>query len=354
MSNLVGNMRLPYLTWLWRCVMIILVKFRRVYMATTETLEQALQSLIEDTKQYREEAKRHREEYLEEIKQYHQGVNGRFEKIEQVMAELTDWAKQSKQIHKQTQLELAELAKQSQLKLDEQSQRIKLELAELAKQSKQIHKQTQLELAELAKQSQLKLDEQSQRIKLELAELAKQSQLKLDEQSQRIKLELEASAKQIKQTTQQMGELSQRMGTLVEDMVSPDMLRILRQVASIPEEVPGIVNVRVKEFYPGKVLNGHTQMIEVDAIARCGEYVLVNETKTTFKVKHVDAFLKTLGQLRDYFPALVGQQIFGVISSLRIDPSVVTRASRQGLLVLSLGEGMLELQNEPGFKPKLF
>ncbi len=292
MSNLVGNMRLPYLTWLWRCVMIILVKFRRVYMATTETLEQALQSLIEDTKQYREEAKRHREEYLEEIKQYHQGVNGRFEKIEQVMAELTDWAKQSKQIHKQTQLELAELAKQSQLKLDEQSQRIKLEL--------------------------------------------------------------EASAKQIKQTTQQMGELSQRMGTLVEDMVSPDMLRILRQVASIPEEVPGIVNVRVKEFYPGKVLNGHTQMIEVDAIARCGEYVLVNETKTTFKVKHVDAFLKTLGQLRDYFPALVGQQIFGVISSLRIDPSVVTRASRQGLLVLSLGEGMLELQNEPGFKPKLF
>ncbi len=276
-------------------------------MATTETLEQALQSLIEDTKQY------------------HQGVNGRFEKIEQVMAELADWAKQSKQIHKRTQLELAELAKQSQLKSDEQSQRIKLELAESAK----------------------RLDE---RIKLELAESAK----RLAEQSQRTKLEFESLAKQIKQTTKQMGEQSQRMGTLVEDMVSPDMLRILRQVASIPEEVPGIVNVRVKEFYPGKVLNGHAQMIEVDAIARCGEYVLVNETKTTFKVEHVDAFLKTLSQLRDYFPAFEGRQIFGVISSLRIDPSVVTRASRQGLLVLSLGEGMMELQNEPGFKPKLF
>ncbi len=254
-------------------------------MATTETLEQALQSLIEDTK-------RSREQYLEDTKRSRERADSRFEQMEQSWSRLD-----------QAMASLAAQSERTQLKLDTLAEQTRWELADLAKQ-------TRWELADLAKQ--------------------------------------------VKQTTQQMGEQAQRMGTLVEDMVSPDMLRILRRVVAVPEEVPGVVNVRVKEFYHGKELNGHAQTIEVDAIARCGEYVLVNETKTTFKVKHVDAFLKKLGQLRDYFPEFVGRQIFGVISSLRIDPSVVTRASRQGLLVLSLGEGMMELQNEVGFKPKLF
>ena len=188
----------------------------------------------------------------------------------------------------------------------------------------------------------------------ELSEQSKQTQLELQSLAKQTQAELDSLAKQVKETTKQMGEQSRRMGTLVEDIVAPDMLRILRQVANIPEEVEGIINVRHKEFYGGKELNGHPHMLELDAIARCGDYALINETKTTLRSEDVKDFVARLAIVRDYFPQLVGKKIIGAVSSLWIDESLRKQATRQGLLVLALGEGMLQLQNEAGFQPKIF
>jgi len=236
-------------------------------MATTETLEQVLKLLMEDTKRYRQRTE-------EDTKRYRQ----------------------------QSEVSAA---------------RVDKALSELSEQSKQ----TQLELQSLAKQTQAELD---------------------------------SLAKQVKETTKQMGEQSRRMGTLVEDIVAPDMLRILRQVAGISEDIEGIINVRHKEFYGGKELNGHPHMLELDAIARCGDYALINETKTTLRSEDVKDFVARLAIVRDYFPQLVGKKIIGAVSSLWIDESLRKQATRQGLLVLALGEGMLQLQNEAGFQPKIF
>ena len=188
----------------------------------------------------------------------------------------------------------------------------------------------------------------------ELSEQSKQTQLELQSLAKQTQAELDSLAKQVKETTKQMGEQSRRMGTLVEDIVAPDMLRILRQVAGISEDIEGIINVRHKEFYGGKELNGHPHMLELDAIARCGDYALINETKTTLRSEDVKDFVARLAIVRDYFPQLVGKKIIGAVSSLWIDESLRKQATRQGLLVLALGEGMLQLQNEAGFQPKIF
>ncbi len=95
-------------------------------------------------------------------------------------------------------------------------------------------------------------------------------------------------------------------------------------------------------------------MIELDAVAECGEYVLINETKNTFRPEYVTTFLERLGQVRDYFPEFRDKQILGSISSLRIDPSVVKYASHQGLVVFTVGEGLLQIRNEEFFQPKRF
>ncbi len=177
---------------------------------------------------------------------------------------------------------------------------------------------------------------------------------RLDQLMADLAKESKKTEQEIKKTNKQMGELSAKMGTLVEDMVSPDMLRLLREIARLPEEVAGVVNVRVKRLYPGQRTNGQTAMVELDAVAECGEYVLINETKNTFRPEYVTNFLERLGQIRAYFPEFAGRQILGAISSLRIDPSVITHASHQGLYVFTLGEGLLQIQNEEGFQPKRF
>ncbi len=256
------------------------------------------------------------------------------------MAEITT------DVLQQALLLLIQDSKESRKRDNIHFERLDQALASLAEQSKESWKRDEIRFKQLdqtiaswAEQSK-KFEQQTRQKFDELAEQSKKSQQELD--------------RQIKQTNKQMGELSAKMGTLVEDMVSPDMLRLLREVANIPEEVKGLVNVRVKQFYPDKNTNGHAQMIEMDAIAECGEYVLINETKNTFRPEYVGDFLKRLGQLRDYFPEFRDKHILGCISSLRIDPSVVTYASHQGLLVFTLGEGMLEMQNEAGFQPKRF
>jgi len=72
--------------------------------------------------------------------------------------------------------------------------------------------------------------------------------------------------------------------------------------------------------------------------------VLVNETKTTLRPEQVKGFIAELGYLRDYFPEFTGKQIIGSSRNDAIEPSLLTHASRQGRLVLALGEGTLQLR----------
>lgn len=152
----------------------------------------------------------------------------------------------------------------------------------------------------------------------------------------------------------QLGEMSLKMGTMVEDMVAPDLPRILRQVTGLSEEVLIVVNVRVRRLHPGQRENGKRQMVEIDAIAEGGDYVLLNETKMTLRSEHITQFLATLAEVRDYFPEIGDRQIIGAVSSLYLDASLVRYASRQGLLALAIGEGLMTLENEPGFQWRAF
>ena len=181
----------------------------------------------------------------------------------------------------------------------------------------------------------------------ELKEEAKKQQ-KLAEERQK------ESDRQRAELRRQLGDLTKKMGTLIEDFVAPDLPRILRQIAKLDENEPIIVNVRVKRLHPNRVGNGKRQMIEIDAIAEGGNYLLFNETKNSLRPRYVTDFVETLAIARDYFPEYEGRTIIGVISSFHIDPSIVTHASRQGLVVLALGEGSMAIMNEPDFQWKPF
>ncbi|MDM8531148.1 hypothetical protein QUF63_08240 [Anaerolineales bacterium HSG25] len=153
----------------------------------------------------------------------------------------------------------------------------------------------------------------------------------------------------------QLGDLSRKMGTMVEDFVVPDMPRVLRQLANLPQEEEIVVNVRVKRrLRSNGKQNGQRQMIEFDAMAEAERYVLINETKSTLRSEHVSRFLENLKLTKTYFPEFANYQIIGAISSFHIDSSLVTYASKHGLVVLALGDGLMTIQNEPGFQWKPF
>jgi len=149
---------------------------------------------------------------------------------------------------------------------------------------------------------------------------------------------------------QEMGNLSHRLGSMVEDLVAPSLPGILKEVVACPEDQEVIINVRIRRRHPSQP----GKMLEIDAIADCGSYVLFNETKSQLTPEKVKVFLDKLGVVRDYFPEYQHYTVLGSVSALAVEASLIEYASRQGLLVLGSGEGLMTLQNTPGFTWRAF
>jgi hypothetical protein len=168
--------------------------------------------------------------------------------------------------------------------------------------------------------------------------------------NQRIDEGFKELRKTIADSRKELGQISHRLGTLVEDLVAPSLPRIFRERLNCPADEDVLINVRVRRRHPTQ----KGKMLEIDAMADWGNYVIFNETKSQFTPEKVKAFLEKLALVRDYFPEYQSHQIRGCIASLYLDKSLVEYASRQGLLALASGEFLMTVQNEAGFTWKTF
>ncbi|MBM4458676.1 MAG: hypothetical protein FJ011_13055 [Chloroflexi bacterium] len=146
------------------------------------------------------------------------------------------------------------------------------------------------------------------------------------------------------------GDLANKMGTMAEDLVVPSIPRILRLVVGCPPDGIQSMAVRVRRQHPTE--RGRSR--EFDVVAACGEYVLINETKSRLDPQIVRDFADHLPEDREFFPEYAGRQFIGAIASLYVDESLVRQGEKLGLIVLGFGEGVMDVLNSPGFIPKAF
>lgn len=161
------------------------------------------------------------------------------------------------------------------------------------------------------------------------------------------KTEMRGSQKRI---NKQWGELSRKMGTLAEDLVAPSIPRILREVVNCPSKSPQTMAVRVRRYHQ----YDYEWRQEFDVVATCGNYLLINETKSTLRAEDIPAFIDLLQVTRDFFPEHADKQVIGAIASLYVDASVARHAERNGLIVLGFGEELMSVLNSPNFTPHRF
>lgn len=157
-------------------------------------------------------------------------------------------------------------------------------------------------------------------------------------------------SKRDEKTRKQLEEFRHQMGTLAEDLVAPSIPRILHRIVGCPKDGLKFLGVRVKRWHP--VTNNEQ---EYDVVAVCGDYLFINETKSKLGAEHVKEFAEDiLPQVREFFPEYREKKIIGIIASLYMDASVLRYGERQGLVVLGVGEDLMEVLNKPGFVPKCF
>lgn len=146
----------------------------------------------------------------------------------------------------------------------------------------------------------------------------------------------------------QWGESANKMGRMAEDLVAPSVPRILRTVVGDGDLEDMAVRVR-RRRHPET-----GRMREFDVVARGGQYVLINETKSSLEFKDIRKFVRVMSGARDCFPEYADKKFIGAVASRYVTPNLVQYGERPEFIGLGFGEDVMDVLNSPGFKPRMF
>jgi len=190
------------------------------------------------------------------------------------------------------------------------------------------------EFKEEMRRTQERTDARSRREMQEFKEEMRQSHDRFEQEMRQSKRDLD----------KKWGELSNKLGTMAEDLVAPSVPNILKQVTGCAKIKYSAVRVRKSE----------PRNQEFDVVAVCDEWILINETKSRIQKKHLDDFYELMQEIHTFFPEFSGNKFIGAIASLYVDESLVSYGEKLGLIVLGFGEELMDVLNSPGFVPKQF
>jgi hypothetical protein len=140
-----------------------------------------------------------------------------------------------------------------------------------------------------------------------------------------------------KQMNRQWGHLANRLGTVVEDIVAPNLPRIARSLFGCGDFLE-MFTLRLQRSIDDRKR-------EYDAVLACKDVLLINETKSKLSEAHVDAFQQKLAEVGEFIPEASGRRIVGVLASLYPSQEVVAYASKRGLLVMGMGDETMDVLN---------
>jgi hypothetical protein len=170
---------------------------------------------------------------------------------------------------------------------------------------------------------------------------------KLYNSQMRTEAEMRAFKDEMRQQSRDMnrkwGEISNKLGTMVEDLVAPSLSRIVEE--RLGEIVLDLMPRRKRRLADGRVR-------EFDAVAVTSSLVCLNSTKATLRSADVDRFVDDIAAFRQFFPEYDVLPLVGILASLAVDDSVLSYAEKQGFLVLAVGDEFMEIKNRSDFEPK--
>ncbi len=133
-----------------------------------------------------------------------------------------------------------------------------------------------------------------------------------------------------KAMNKQWGDLANKMGTLVEDIISPAIRPVVTKYFDC-EITYFSVNVRKKD----RRLNLQG---EFDVIAVSDDYVFLVEAKSTPKKQYLYEFIENIETFRKLFPEYADKRLIPIFGSLRFDENMIQLATEEKVYLLAYRE----------------
>ncbi len=141
-----------------------------------------------------------------------------------------------------------------------------------------------------------------------------------------------------KEINREWGNLANKMGTIVEDIILPGFSGILRRYFDTDAE---LIMPRARRRDP----NDRSRMREFDIIAIDATHLFINETKSRPSVESAQAFIENHSDVLTFFPEYAGLTIVPIYSALSLRNEVVEVLSKNGCYAVALGDEHLEVLN---------
>jgi len=142
-----------------------------------------------------------------------------------------------------------------------------------------------------------------------------------------------------KRMNKMWGELANKMGTLVEDIVAPNIAGVARRYFGA-EELEDFMIRRRKRNTKDK-----NKVREFDVIAVWDDKVIINETKSTPRMDYINEFIEVLKEIIDYFPEYRDKQIIPIFSSLYLPEDIVDYLTRNKIYAMGMNDDTMDLLN---------
>jgi hypothetical protein len=134
----------------------------------------------------------------------------------------------------------------------------------------------------------------------------------------------------LKQSKKQWGDLANKMGTIVEDIISPAVCPVVEKYFKC------IVNYKTINTRKTDI---HLKITgEFDVIAVSDEFVFLIEAKSTPKEEYVDKFLNNIEKFKKLFPEYSEKKLIPIFSSLRFENELIEYATKKQIYVMAYKE----------------
>lgn len=144
-----------------------------------------------------------------------------------------------------------------------------------------------------------------------------------------------------KDFNKRMAEISDSLGTLIEDMIAPCGFQLARAIFA--DEDAQTCAIRVKRRHP--TVPG--ELMEIDLLAIGPSKVLVVEVKRRMDASKASEYRQKLVRLPEFFPELSSKTLCAAAASVYLEPSIITFLNREKLYGIAMGDEVMEVVN-PG------
>ncbi len=133
-----------------------------------------------------------------------------------------------------------------------------------------------------------------------------------------------------KENNKRWGELANKLGTIVEDIIYPAFRPMIKKYFSCEPE---------KTFMRLEYTNSQKGIYEeFDAVEVCEDRVFLLEAKSAPREEHIEEFKEKAKRFLQYFPEFVGKKLILILASLSFNEGFIKQLSKANIYAMAYRE----------------